>query len=243
MSVQLIVYPQNYEGFSNSNSLGNNYLVDGLNFNTVNASVDSKISNTGGLYTNLVMNYYDPIIAVNTWYRYHDIASGNVSKIGTVLSLVSTVANPHNGILQRLSNLTIGSVYNVELSTEILIGNASIYFYTGTSFQMGTIVTGASTQTIPFTAVSTEMTIIIGSTYTSISNLLQLNSIKVIVETSVSLWLVSLKTVQSIEKRILFRWETMVFTLNLLLRANQNIQFGSTKEVRYVTIIGRGISL
>ena len=180
MSVQLIVYPQNYEGFSNSNSLGNNYLVDGLNFNTVNASVDSKISNTGGLYTNLVMNYYDPIIAVNTWYRYHDIASGNVSKIGTVLSLVSSAANPHNGILQRLSNLTIGSVYNVELGTEILIGNASIYFYTGTSFQMGTIVTGASTQTIPFTAVSTEMTIIIGSTYTSLSNLLQLNSIKVI---------------------------------------------------------------
>ena len=32
MSVQLIVYPQNYQGFSNSNNPSTELIVDGINF-------------------------------------------------------------------------------------------------------------------------------------------------------------------------------------------------------------------
>ena len=39
MSVQLIVFPQSYEGqFSSIATTANNFIVDGINFNTINTS-------------------------------------------------------------------------------------------------------------------------------------------------------------------------------------------------------------
>ena len=180
MSVQLIVYPQNYQGFSNSATTSNDYIVDGIDFNTVNASVDTQVVNTGGWYTDLVMNYYSPIIAVNTWYRYYDVASGNVQKTGAFLNLISLAANPNNGIIQKLSNLTVGSVYDVEIDIQLMVGQASFAFYSNNVFQGSIGLTGAGVQNLQFTATATEMTILLVSRYISISNLLQLNSIKII---------------------------------------------------------------
>jgi len=173
MSVQLIVYPQNYAGFSNSNNPSTEFLVDGIDFNTVNASTNTAIATT---LPQGAIDHYNPTMAVNTWYRYYDLVSTNLQKAGSLLAIVTTAAGPNCGMIQKLSNLTIGSIYDITFDTQLMVGTASLLVYSGTTLQSTTAISGAANQIIQFTANSTEDTIAIVSSY-SATNLLQINSI------------------------------------------------------------------
>ena len=174
MSVQLIVYPQSYDGLTNSSNTSNQFFVDGINFNNVNASANTAIATT---LPQGAISYYNSIMAVNTWYRYYDTDSANVYETGSFLRIASG-AGEQNGIIQKLSNLTIGAVYDVEVNVGILAGAARLLVFSGTTLQ-STHSLSSGTQTLQFTANSTQDTILIDSKYISIGNIIQINTIGV----------------------------------------------------------------
>ena len=176
MSVQLIIQPQNYQGFSNSNNTLTQFLVDGINFNNVNTSPNTLVTS---ILPQGAIDYYNPTMIVNTWYRYYDLLNTSVSKVGAFLSVASSATSTQNGLIQKLSNLSAGSVYDIEVNSNIIVGTARLLVYSGTILQSTHTLTGTATQTIQFTANSTEDTIVIDSKYTTISNLLQINSISI----------------------------------------------------------------
>jgi len=122
MSVQLIIYPQSYDGVYNSTSypLTIQYLVNGGAFTDLNST---SLWSYNGVQTDVqqqaVIN--QPAIIPNTWYRYHtsggsyyynitqpQVVSGNAYFSGAY------VTDPnHSGIYQKLSNLTVGVNYTV----------------------------------------------------------------------------------------------------------------------------------
>ena len=174
MSVQLIVYPQSYDGLTNSSNTSNQFFVDGINFNNVNASANTAIATT---LAQGAISYYNSIMAVNTWYRYYDTDSANVYETGSFLRIASG-AGEQNGIIQKLSNLTNGAVYDVEVNVGVLVGAARLLVFSGTTLQ-STHSLSSGTQTLQFTANSTQDTILIDSKYISIANLIQINTIGV----------------------------------------------------------------
>ena len=71
MSIQLILYPQYFDGQNPLSSIANQYIVDGVGFATVNGS-SSTLSVSGtlpGAYVNA--NTFN----VNTWYRFSSTTS------------------------------------------------------------------------------------------------------------------------------------------------------------------------
>ena len=92
MSVQLIVYPQYFDG--SPNPLANastQYLVDAINFTTVTSSTsfDSTASNV----VQDAINNIVPTMSVNTWYRYKNPSASGVVEISGDLAIgVSSAA-------------------------------------------------------------------------------------------------------------------------------------------------------
>ena len=116
MSVQLILYPQSYEGVYNAFS-GSPYeaIVNGISF--------TDLDNTGTYTTTSATPYVDtltnaPPSIINTWYRFRKNLSGT-SAFPTV-SLANLVLESDNanitGVYQQLSNLTIGQPYVVTIN-------------------------------------------------------------------------------------------------------------------------------
>ena len=156
MSVQLIVYPQYFDGANSLNSIFvNEYLVDGLGFVTVDGS-SSTLSVSGTLPDAFVTaNSF----SVNTWYRF-SATTGFVAETSGSISLLSGT-----GILQRLSNLSVGAIYEVTIDVQANTGAIKVYRYNGNTFiSPMQSVTGTGTQTIQFVATSTSETIVFYST-------------------------------------------------------------------------------
>ena len=122
MSVQLIVYPQSYEGIYNSTSypLTITYIT--------NAAVFSGLGSTAlfsynGVQTDVQLNAINsaPPTIPNTWYRYHTSGGSYYYNItqpqvvgGNVYFSGAYVTDPnHSGIYQKLSNLTVGVNYTI----------------------------------------------------------------------------------------------------------------------------------
>jgi hypothetical protein len=99
MSLQLIVYPQEFNGLNPMSGAGTQVLVDGINFTTVNTS-SSTLNVSGGQFI-VPQNYIDSFgsFNVNTWYRFSGSANAT-----TESNNVLVFAN-ESGIVQRLSNL------------------------------------------------------------------------------------------------------------------------------------------
>lgn len=152
------------------------YISDSTDFSTVNASVNTAIATP---LPQGAVNFYYPTMAANTWYRYYDVDSTNVYETGSFLRLIAGVGE-QNGILQKLSNLIVGSVYNIQIDFNIaVVGTANLLIYSGTTLQSTHVLSGSTSQTIQFTANSTQDTIVIDSEYISVSNLLQVDTITI----------------------------------------------------------------
>ena len=153
MSLQLIVFPQSYNGLNSLAGLGTQCVADGINFTSVNAS-----SSTQNIVGSLPSTYLNATtFAVNTWYRFSGVAAEVTEVSGNIVFVTDT------GIVQKLSNLTVGAVYDFTIEFNAL--NASgIEFYqrspAGLTIGYPTI-TGITTQTISFTAISTTDIIVL----------------------------------------------------------------------------------
>ena len=149
------------------------YISDSTDFSTVNASANTAIATP---LPQGAVNFYYPTMVVNTWYRYYDTGSTNVYETGSYLRLLSLVGE-QNGIIQKLSNLIVGSVYNIQIDFNLnVVGTVNLLIYSGTTLQSTHALSGSTTQTIEFTANSTQDTIVLD---TENSALLQIDTITI----------------------------------------------------------------
>jgi len=158
MSVQLIVFPQYFDGSTPLSSPSTEFVVDGNNFNNVNTSVSAQ-SVAGSLPQAFVDTYTIfgfSIFMVNTWFRFSGVAS-EVDGSGDI------DFSSDEGIVQRLSNLTIGATYDLKLFLFANSTNLKIYQYKGNVLKSSHTITGTGTHTILFDAYSTADIIVIYS--------------------------------------------------------------------------------
>ena len=153
MSLQLIVFPQSYNGLNSFTGAGTECVVDGINFNTVDTSSSSQ-----SLAGTLPLDYIAATtFNVNTWYRFSRVASEVFESSGNAVFIYRV------GMVQKLSNLTVGADYDFTIEFNAL-NAAGIYFYQYSGItQIGnaTLITGVTTQTISFTAQSTTDIIVL----------------------------------------------------------------------------------
>tara|TARA_R110002020_G_scaffold402108_1_gene612298 strand:- start:1800 stop:4583 length:2784 start_codon:yes stop_codon:yes gene_type:complete len=145
MSVQLIIYPQFYDGLDPLSGQATEFIVDGINFDTVNTSSNS--TGVGGALPQAFIsaNTFTP----NTWYRF----SSSTSAVTMVTNQLSGLTN--TGVLQQLSNLTVGEPYDVNIDFHINFGT-TFYQFSGGVLQQTTPITGTGATTITFTANSPD---------------------------------------------------------------------------------------
>tara|TARA_R110000744_G_scaffold52731_2_gene112881 strand:+ start:1749 stop:4499 length:2751 start_codon:yes stop_codon:yes gene_type:complete len=181
MSVQLIVYPQNYDGFYNAMSASSTeFLANGITFTNLN--------NTG-TYTSSLANPYADVLAnappsiPNTWYRFRNggftppdfpVESSNNLILKSIVSSGSVA-----GVYQRLTNLTAGVQYTITINlSAATTGIIITQIANGTNIYSGGGSAANVTQiTDTFTAQSTAITVMVAyantivatSTITSIS--------------------------------------------------------------------------
>ena len=155
MSIQLIIYPQFYDGTNPISANFTQFVVDGINFNTINTS-SSSLSLAQPTYQSAI-NLLDPTMAINTWYRFSVDAVAPFETSGTLAIL------QYKGIMQKLSNLVVGVTYDVTINTVTAISNLFLKVYTGTVLQSSTPITTLGTNNLQFTANSTTDTIVIYS--------------------------------------------------------------------------------
>ena len=174
MSVQLIVYPQSYDGSYNAiSSSPSEALVNGISFTNLDNSTSYDSPHPSNIPLDVLTNA--PPIIVNTWYRYRSITFGTPNLPDVVtgnLVLYSTTTLTLSGIYQKLSNLTPGSQYTftIDISTPAANGSIVLSAYNGTNLITQPIFSAALSQiTHTFTAASTSDTIII-SYFNSVSN-------------------------------------------------------------------------
>ena len=164
MSVQLIVFPQSFEGqYSSIASTANDFIVDGINFSTINTSSSYDSTAINSILSTLTNA---PPTQVNTWFRFRSTLFGTPTiptELSGKLTLFSVPVSTQGGVYQKLSNLVVGTVYEMTLTLSTTgIGFVLTAAYNGTN-QISSIVQSASLSSITFswTAASTEDTIII----------------------------------------------------------------------------------
>ena len=111
MSIQLIVYPQSFNGLNAISGVGTEQVVDGINFNTFNTSAVT-INVPTPTYQNAI-NTINPTMVVNTWYRF----SAGSAAAAPYLSPGGVQVPNTTGFLQKLSNLIAGETYEVTIET------------------------------------------------------------------------------------------------------------------------------
>ena len=183
MSVQLIIYPQSYEGVFNAFS-GNptQAIVNGISFTNLDNST-TYTSTSGTPYVDTITNA--PPTIINTWYRYRVGASAfpTVVLADLVLNSLGNGSSEPTGIYQKMSNLTIGQQYTVtiNISTQAANGSLANRFFDGLTPQGGitTFSTATSTITNNFYATNTEMTYMLAY-YSTAAEDLTISSISVL---------------------------------------------------------------
>ena len=135
MSVQLILYPQTYEGQYNSISANaNEFVVNGINFTGLSTSSSYDTSATTFAIFYSLLN--QPAVT-NTWLRYRSTASSTpalpTNTSGNVV-FNSGAFNSRSGIYQKLSNLVIGQLYTITINVSTTgTGSIIIGVYNGTT--------------------------------------------------------------------------------------------------------------
>ena len=175
MSVQLIVFPQIYEGqYSSIATNANEFIVDGINFSTMNTSSSYDSSTSGNVIVDVVTN--QPPTQINTWFRFRTTSLGTPTlptESAGNLTLYSTTTTTLSGVYQKLSNLVVGTVYEivVDLSTT---GTGSVITsaYNGTTMITQPVHAANQSQiTHTWTASSTDDTIVISYFNSAVDNI------------------------------------------------------------------------
>ena len=159
MSVQLIVFPQYFDGSTPLSSPSNELVVDGINFNQVNTS--SSTQSVSGALPQAFVNTYSigsfSLFVINTWYRFSGVASQITQSSGSLAIPINT------GIVQRLSNLTYGATYDLTLNVNSNTTQFTVYQYKGNQLISSHVITGTGLKTVSFNANSVADVIVIYS--------------------------------------------------------------------------------
>jgi len=159
MSVQLIVFPQYFDGSTPLSSPSTEFVVDGINFNQVNTS--SSTQSVSGALPQTFINTYSvfgfSLFAVNTWYRFSGVASEITQSSGSLAMPINT------GIVQRLSNLNYGATYDLTINVNSNTTQFTVYQYKGNQLISSNVITGTGLKTVSFNANSVADTIVIYS--------------------------------------------------------------------------------
>ena len=183
MSVQLIVYPQNYEGeFNEISSSSTQFVVNGINFTGLNSTPTYESSAANPSQDTL--NNAPPIVP-NSWYRfrstipnypsYPQVANNNI-----FFYIPPAAVGSATGVYQKLGNLVPGQQYELNLT----MGSGSEGFiifqiYDGTTFVSSSVAPiGASTISHTFTSTAPD-NIVMVYYYTTISDVIEIESIGV----------------------------------------------------------------
>jgi hypothetical protein len=182
MSVQLILYPQTYEGQYNSISANaNEFVVNGISFTGLSTSSSYDTSATTLAITFSLIA--QPAVT-NTWVRYRSTAAGTPAlPTNTSNNVVfnSGAFSSRSGIYQKLSNLIPGTNYTITINVSTT-GTGSIHVGV---YNISSIVTGqtfsAATSTITktFTATSSTNTLVVSYLNTVATNV-TVNDISVV---------------------------------------------------------------
>jgi len=195
MSTQLILYPQTYNGEYNSvaTPVLFEYVVDGINFTSINGSASVDLS--GGSLTQpwdaalLLL----PPDTVNTWYRYRTTSPGTPAlptQTGNnlIFTALTTTGDNGSGVYQRLSNLDIGQGYEVTINLTAPVnawGHISVRLFNGNNlagsliyYHPGPGPLTSSPIVVSFTAQSNEDVIMV-SYFHNTSYAISIDSISV----------------------------------------------------------------
>jgi len=184
MNTQLILYPQNYQGYNDlSLPVFNQYIVNGINFVGLGSTT---------LHNTTAANPADDAIATsppsipNTWYRYtttggswQTIPPPIVSSNKAILYSNASGAG-HSGIYQKLSSLTVGVDYDITINLNAAsAGGIGLFrIYSGTIMHTNIIFSTNATQIIKtFTANSANDIFLLD--YSSLVNAIQIDSISI----------------------------------------------------------------
>ena len=177
MSVQLILKPQNVQGFTNDISyITSNMVVNGATFDGVD-SATGYTATSGSVIQEVLLNAFPTY--PNTWYKFKE--TGSVSFPTTTSGNLVFTNDPEEnliGIYQQLTDLVIGQVYTVTISLStppgdyVFLSSSQIDAYTMTSPEL--FVGTGTTLTCQFEAQMTNPMFTfeafsLGSSVTSIS--------------------------------------------------------------------------
>jgi len=206
MSLQLILYPQYYNGVNPYSSNPTEFIVDGIDFITVNTSSEST-SLSGTLPQAFISaNTFN----VNTFYRFSN-SGASVVESGGQIAFAS-----QNGILQRLSNLSIGATYEISIDVATNTIGFDVFQFNGTVLTSQATITGTGVQTFQFTAQSTTDTIAFFQT----SGVAIINSISI---TEVSITIAQLENLLSNGQVIVDLYEDEDIPLTLSVDNFKNV--------------------
>ena len=167
MSVQLILYPQFFNGLNPLNNYQLEFIIDGASFLTIDSSTSYTSTQSNALLDALTN---EPPAIQNQWYRFRSSDAGTPSfpeNSSNKLKLYKDTTETKSGVYQRLSNLNVGQDYTLE----VVISTGTSDFlelsvYDGTTVvQQGSVSSATGTVSITFTAASTND--IIALTYTN----------------------------------------------------------------------------
>ena len=170
MSVQLIVYPQSYEGQYNvySTPFYTEYVSDySFNIGTLGTGFSGSAGNIGSAISNL--------IPLNIWQQYNitggSFTSANAATVSSgKITLDSASSASLTGAYQLISNLIVGSTYvlNIErlagTTGIVIIGHSGNWTVAGTQYKpilFSVLPNTVGTHTFTFTATDTEQVFLI----------------------------------------------------------------------------------
>ncbi len=171
MSLQLIVYPQSFEGQFNQVSVPF-FSQHVSNYSFTSGYLGSGFSLTVANPVDTVMSNVAPNNSWNTWNSTGGVwGAVSVPSISSnKITLDSASSASSTGIFQLISNLVVGSVYELKLemlagTTGILIiGHSTNWTFNGVNYEpilFNSITPSVSTQTFTFTATSAEMVLVL----------------------------------------------------------------------------------
>ena len=180
MSVQLILYPQNYEGqySSISTPFFTEYVSDySFNIGSLGSGFSGSAGNQGAAISNL--------IPLNIWQQYNvtggSFTSANAATVSSgKITLDSASSTSLTGIYQLISNLQIGSTYVLEVQRlagttgVVTLGHSGTWTVSGNTYYPLPFVVlpnSVGTHTFTFTATNTEQVFLLNYVNDDNSNL------------------------------------------------------------------------
>jgi len=168
MSVQLIVYPQSFEGqYNEISSSPTEFLVNGINFANLGSTSTYTSNVIPTVYTYLDTLFFVPATIINSWYRFRNNNSGSpafATSVGGDLILTSIATTLSiTGVYQTISNLVIGNQYTITINqSTVTNGTITTQIANGSNIYFSSSDLASSIQiTNTFTAQSTNTTVMI----------------------------------------------------------------------------------